>query len=381
MRSLLAAYRRIPASVRRTLSFGAKLGLTVGAFWLLLSHKIQDASGAWISTFEAIRRELPNIEARTFWTFCALAASIKFVGIGCSMWRWHTLLRAQGIRFPVWHIVGTFLIGRFLGTFLPSTIGLDGYKLWDAAHYSKRGVEAAAATAFEKPIGLLGIFASFLVAAPFGAHILGANRTIVLALTVPLSIAVIGGILTLLLYPRALVWLIRKVPGRSRKAHDVLERVANAAAAYRGKVGTMLFVLALSFGVHFTTAAMYFCTALAVGATGVTFWESTFASTVQIFATVAFPFTVGGEGIREIVHAFLLEAHMGAQKAVLAAALGFWAAEALTLFGGFFWLARRRGYRPRFVEVDGKPIELEERASDPGPEPSATNERALGVPA
>jgi hypothetical protein len=177
------------------------------------------------------------------------------------------------------------------------------------------------------------------------------------------------------------VWVVSKLPGKSGKARAVLERISSAAAAYRGKVRTMLAVLALSFGVHFTTAAMYFCTALAVGATGVTFWESTFASTVQIFATVVFPFTVGGEGIREIVHAFMLEAHMGAQKAVLSAALGFWAAEALTLFGGFFWLARRKGYKPRFVEVDGQPIDLTERPSDPGPEPAATSERAVGVPA
>jgi glycosyltransferase 2 family protein len=381
MRSLLSAYRRIPLGIRRIVSLLSKLGLTVAAFWLLLSHRVEDASGESITTFEAIRRELPGIDPRTFWTFCAMAAAIKFFGIGCSMMRWHTLLRAQGIRFPVWHIVGTFLIGRFLGTFLPSTIGLDGYKLWDAAHYSKRGVEAAAATAFEKPIGLLGIFASFLVAAPFGAHILGENRDLVLAITVPLSLGVIGGILTLLLFPRALVWLIRKVPGSSRKAHDILERIAHAASAYRGKVRMMLFVLALSFGVHFTTAAMYFCTALAVGATGVTFWESTFASTVQIFATVVFPFTMGGEGVREIVHAFLLEAHMGAQKAVLAAALGFWAAEALTLFGGFFWLARRRGYRPRFVEIDGQMLPPDVGASETSPEPAATSERAVGVPA
>ena len=381
MSSLRSVTRRIPPKVRRVVSFAVKIGLTVGAFWLLLSHKVQDPSGAWISTFEAIRRELPEIDGATFWTFCALAAAIKFVGIACSITRWHTLLKAQGIRFPLWHLIGTFLIGRFLGTFLPSTIGLDAYKLWDAAHFSKRGVEAAAATAFEKPIGLLGIFASFLVAAPFGAHILGANEGTVLAITVPLSICVIGGILGLLLWPRALVWLIRKVPGKSRKAHDMLERVSHAAAAYRGKVGTMAFVLVLSFGVHFTTAAMYFCTALAVGATGVTFWESTFASTVQIFATVAFPVTVGGEGVREIVHAFMLEAIIGAQKAVLSAALGFWAAEALTLFGGFFWLARRRGYHPRFVEVDGQPVTFDERASDPGPEPAPSAERIAGATA
>ncbi len=62
-----------------------------------------------------------------------------------------------------------------------------------------------------------------------------------------------------------------------------------------------------------------------------------------------------------------------------AAALGFWSAEALTLFGGFFWLARRRGYRPKFVLVDGQPVTVEERGSDPGPEAAPSSERIAGV--
>ncbi|MBI2892332.1 MAG: flippase-like domain-containing protein [Deltaproteobacteria bacterium] len=384
MMFVVRAWRKLPVGSRRLLSTLFKLALTAGAFYLLLAHEVRDPSGAWITTFEAIRRELPSIDVGVFWRFCLLAAAIKFVGISCSIWRWHTLLRGQGIRFPVWHLVGTFLIGRFLGTFLPSTIGLDGYKLWDAARWSRRGVEAAAATAVEKPLGLVGIFLSFLVAAPFGAHILGARSSTVLAITVPLAVLVIAVMLTLLLYPAAVQWAVARIPsGRSDRAKGILVRVSDAAAAYRGKVRMLFLVLAQSFSVHFTTAAMYFCTALAVGAAGtVTFWESTFASTVQIFATVVFPLTVGGEGIREIVHAYMLEAQMGAQKAVLAAALGFWSAEALTLFGGFFWLARRRGYRPKFVEVGGAMLDLDERPSDrtDGPGVSAANERVVSVP-
>ena len=60
--------------------------------------------------------------------------------------------------FNFWHIAGSFLIGRFLGTFLPSTVGLDSYKLYDAAKFSGHVVPTAAATAVEKVMGLSGIW-------------------------------------------------------------------------------------------------------------------------------------------------------------------------------------------------------------------------------
>ena len=58
-----------------------------------------------------------------------MATLVKFLGVFGNMYRWHLLLVGQGMRFPAGHIIGTFLIGRFLGTFMPSTIGLDGYRL------------------------------------------------------------------------------------------------------------------------------------------------------------------------------------------------------------------------------------------------------------
>jgi uncharacterized membrane protein YbhN (UPF0104 family) len=90
---------------------------------------------------------------------------------------------------------------------------------------------------------------------------------------------------------------------------------------------------------------------------GASFWQVTFASSIQIFATVMSPFTIAGEGIREIVQALLLAKHIGMSQSIISAALGFWAAEALTLTGAFFLWARKKDYSPAFVAVNGRRLD------------------------
>jgi hypothetical protein len=50
--------------------------------------------------------------------------------------------------------------------------------------------------------------------------------------------------------------------------------------------------------------------------------------------------------VREIVQTLLLAKKIGVSQSILSAALGFWAAEALTLVGGIVWWVRGRDYRP-----------------------------------
>src|SRR5216684_108750 len=114
-----------PASaVRGLLNTGLKILLTVAAFYLLLTHRVRTESGESVMALRAILDYLPQIQAAVFWRFTLIAFTVRCVGMFASMLRWYLLLRGQGIVFPVWHIVTTFLIGRFLGTSLPSTIGL-----------------------------------------------------------------------------------------------------------------------------------------------------------------------------------------------------------------------------------------------------------------
>lgn len=341
----------------RSLAFNVlKLVITVAAFWLLLSHEVRTDDGRHVTALRAIADYLPKIDPATFWQFVLLAAAIKFVGILASMYRWSLLLQGQGIHFPFGHVFGAFLIGRFLGTFLPSTVGLDGYKLYDAARFSGRTAAVTAATAVEKVLGIVGIFLTFLVAFPLGYDILGDRAALVGMVTVPLAVAVIGVFFLLAFRPTLVQAILTRVPFPGRaKIHGFLARTSDAAAVYRDQKLLLVNAAAQSFLVHFSTAAMYFFTALAIGAEHARFWEVTFASSIQIFATVISPFTIAGEGVREIVQTLLLAKKIGTSESIISAALGFWAAEALTLAGGWFWWRRGETYRPAWIILDGKP--------------------------
>jgi len=362
--ALKRGWDRIPKRGRSLFATGAKLAVTLGAFYLLLTHEVRTDDGRHVTALRAIIDYLPKIEAGTFWIFVALAAAIKFLGILASMYRWFLLLEGQGIRFPFAHIFGAFLTGRFLGTFLPSTVGLDGYKLYDAARFSGRGAAATAATAVEKVLGIVGMLLTFLITFPLGFEILGQRAAPVAAVTVPLALGMISAFFLLAFRPVLVQALITKVPfpGRSR-IRGFLERVSTAAAAYRNQKLLLVNAAVQSFAVHFCTAAMYFFTALAIGAVGARFWEVTFASTIQIFATVMSPFTIAGEGVREIVQALLLAKKIGTTESIISAALGFWAAEALTLAGVWFWWRRGASYRPAYVLIDGERLESSSRVS------------------
>jgi arylsulfatase A-like enzyme/uncharacterized membrane protein YbhN (UPF0104 family) len=345
--------------LRAALRFAVKLVLTVGAFYLLLMHHVTDADGNRVTTFTVIRGFLPNIDIRLFFEFVLLATAIKMIGILASMARWWLLLRGQGIDLPFRHIAGSFLIGRFLGTFLPSTIGLDGYKLYDAARFSGRSVEASGATLVEKIIGFTGIFVTYLVAMPFGVSIFGERAMQIALLTTPVALAPL--LLAFLVFawpgPRLVDGIAARLPAGPYRGF--LDRLTGAVTAYRGKPGTILLVALLSFVVHFTTAAMYFFTALAIGVTAAeaSFWQVTFASIIQILATVLSPFTIAGEGIREIAQYYLVSHLMGPAEAIVSAALGFWAAEAVTLVGGIIWWVRGDSYVPGFCRVNGRQVD------------------------
>ncbi|MBW2398613.1 MAG: sulfatase-like hydrolase/transferase [Deltaproteobacteria bacterium] len=335
-----------------------KAWVTIRVFWLLLGHPVTMEDGSRVAAGRLVMDTLTNLDPGTFWTFVALATGIKFIGILASMYRWRLLLFGQSIVLPFRHIFGSFLIGRFIGTFLPSTAGLDGYKLYDAARFSGKTIEVTATTALEKVIGFSGIFLSFLVALPFGIKIFGENARLIAMLTVPFCLGLIAALMLVLWYPGLIQWALEHlpIPGKARLEGLVL-RVSHSAAAYRGKRALVIQAFALSFVVHFSTAAMYYFTALAISAENAEFWPIAFGSSIQILATVLSPFTIAGEGIREAAQLVLLGNMIGPDKAIVSAALGFWAAEAMTLFGGIFWWIRKPDYTPAYCLVDGEQVD------------------------
>ena len=340
-----------------------KLYLTVRMVWLLLAWPMKTESGEVVPAWHLVLAVLRQIDARTFWSFAAVGAVIRFSGVLASMVRWQLVLLGQGIEFPFRHIFGAFLIGRAIGFFLPSTAGLDAYKLYDASRLSGRTVEATAGTVLEKVLGVTGIFLTFLVALPFGYTIFGENAKAVVAVTVPMSIGIIGGLLLVLWYPALVQWVLARlpIPGKARLEGVVL-RISNATAAYRDRKGLVLGMLFMSFLIHFTTASMYYFMAIAVGAGAqAVYWPIVFGSAIQIFATVIGP-TIGGLGVREAAQLLTVGALIGPGAAIVSATLGFWVGEVPTLFGFLFWMVRGDDYRPAYCRVNGDQVDYEEAA-------------------
>jgi len=360
--------RGLAIGSRRTVDLVAKSLFTVVGIMALLRHPIDVGSGERLPIYDAIVEYLPTVDARTFVVFAILAMMIKALGVVCSAYAWHLLLVGQGIRYPFWSAIMTaFLIGRFIGTFLPSTIGLDGYTLYEAGRYSDQWSRAVTAKALEKFIGITGLFLGMVLTLPFGYQVLvhvteqvGRPQA---APVLAALIAVIGGgvsiaVIAVLVWPvlvsRLLSLIGRLLPGGVRAQIEGLNR---AVSAYRGQVGLLFAALFSKFMTHFTTAVVYYFTALAIGVAGAEFWPIVFGSTIQIVATLFSP-TIAGEGAREAFQALLLSKHLGGvAQAVLSAALGFMAAEAATLWGGAFLWVRKPGWRPAFTYVDGEQVD------------------------
>jgi uncharacterized protein (TIRG00374 family) len=340
-----------------------KLYLTVRMVWLLLAWPMKMEDGQVAPAWQLVLDVIQNIDAFTFFSFLLIGAGIRFVGIMGSMLRWQLVLRGQSIEMPFQHIFGAFLIGRAIGFFLPSTAGLDAYKLYDAARFSGKTVEVTAGTVLEKVLGVTGIFLTFLVALPFGISIFGENATAFALVSIPMAAGIIGVLLTVLWFPGLVQWGIENIPipGKAR-LESIVMRISNASAAYRDKKGLVLAMLFLSFGVHFTTAVMYYFMALAVGASETAaFWPIIFGSAIQIFATVIGP-TIGGMGVREVAQALTIGSVIGVGPAILSATVGFWVGEFPTIFGFIFWFIRGDAYRPGYCRVDGEQVDYDEAA-------------------
>jgi len=358
-----------------------KLYLTVRMVWLLLLWPVDDGAGGRTLAWNLILDQLGRIDAGVFWTFAAIGAAVRFLGVLASMYRWQLVLRGQRIELPFWHILGAFLIGRAIGFFLPSTAGLDAYKLYDAARFSGRSVEVTAGTVLEKVLGVTGIFLTYLVALPFGMSIFGDNALLVASITVPLALGIIGALLALLWFPGLVQWVIENLPLPAKaQLSGIVTRTAQATAAYRNEKRLVLMMLLMSFFVHFFTAAMYFFMAIAVGASmELAFWPVVFGSSIQIFATVIGP-TIGGIGIREAAQVLTLGSLLGLSVAAVSATLGFWVGEVPTLFGFLFWFARGKDYRPAYCRVDGEQVDYEEAAAAAAKLQTDAERAALGTP-
>jgi uncharacterized protein (TIRG00374 family) len=334
---------------KNILSWVLRIVISLGLFALLFTRFVDP---------KQVVAELAGVSV----TWLLVALLVQAGAIYSSIWRWQVLLRGQGLLIPHRHLVSTFLIGRFFGTFLPSTIGLDAYRTFDVARRAKATTEALAVLAVEKLIGFFALSTLVLVTLPAGLGYLPIQVLgfIFLVFCVPVTIS-----FTLLLEPRLVMRLLDLPFPFKKKLEGKLRQAADAVAIYRSQKRLLLLAVLCGISVHLCTTLVYYCTARAINAP-VALYDVLFVGPLIITATVGLP-SIGGEGVREFTAVGLL-ARIGVSEssAFVLGHLGFWAGMVISLAGGFIYALRPASYRPIIQSVRREQASLT-TASQPNP--------------
>jgi hypothetical protein len=286
--------------------------------------------------------EVRTLDLAVFVPWVLFATFIKFLGIMANIVRWQVLLAGQNLRFGFGWLTASYFIGRFFGIVMPSTLGLDGWRLYDTIRVSRKPVECTTVLAIERITGLVGLLATILLFMPF-ADLRGRGIADVLqAMAVPLGAAMLFGLM-LLVRPELFVPVIRLIP--VARVRTFLDSAVRSATAYSTRRGTLLVALFCAVFGQITTMAMYFGNAMALQVEGVTMLQVFYAAAVMTLFTFLIP-TAAGEGVREFMFVDLLGGRVPTAKAFLIGHVGFWIEKLLLSFqGGVFLLWAPKSYQ------------------------------------
>lgn len=328
---------------RKILAFAVKLAVTVGLFVLLFRPQTfwlrPDFWGDTI-TLRGLLHEIRSVETHNLAFWMSFAALVRLGGILCGVVRWRLLLRGQGIDIPFGYAAQSWFVGRAIGMFLPGTIGLDGYRLYDSIRYTGEATRCTTVIAVEKLTGFIALTLLVFITFPMGYGVLHFRWPVVALCMTVFGVFVIVSLL-LLLYPRVIRVLVAVIPAPPR-IQSKLDKIGAAVAAYGGNRSLLLWAVFYGILVHAAICLMFFGVMSAIRAENTTVFDIFFVSPLMIWGTVLGP-SVGGEGIREIVWTTFLGAKSGTTKAFLIGHLGWWAGDVPPfLIGLAVFLIRKR---------------------------------------
>ncbi|MBI5490828.1 MAG: flippase-like domain-containing protein [Deltaproteobacteria bacterium] len=327
-------------SAKKIVGFGVKLLVSFGLVAFVLYKIGQQAE------WDQLKDRLAAIDPG--WTTLAVLAQLA--AMACTLGRWKLLLDGQQMVVPWKHLLGAFMIGRFIGTFTPSTIGLDGYRMYDIAKHSGKVAPAVSVILVEKVIGFFVLSVLVLATLPWGFDILPTSTLSAVAVLylIPVTLS-----LVLLVKPSLIQRLLGVFFRPGTKLGKKVETAAAAVTTYEAQRGKLLRAVALGFPVHIFSIFIFIFTGYAIGAP-VSVTEMLFVGPLVITATVL-PISLSGLGVREAAFIYLLtKAGVTTTEAALLSFLGYVIGRAISMAGGVVWLARRIGYK---VEITGKAME------------------------
>jgi uncharacterized protein (TIRG00374 family) len=297
-----------------------------------------------------------SLRHQPVWFLAALLVQIG--AISFSILRWKVLLAGQELDVPWSHATKTFLVGRFLGTFTPTGIGLEAYKAYDIARYTGRAEASVSVVLIEKlvctffSLGLL-----VLVTLPF---FIGALEAKFLYAFGAFFAALLVLALVLLFSPGALRAILKIRFPLKAKLEKPLGRLVDAFTVYSRRKGSLVAAVLLGLLVYLFWFLTYYANNLALGA-GLSLEQVLKVGPLTQIATMI-PLSIAGIGLREGAFMGLLEL-LGAMEGttaetrtamMLSATMVYFVSISLNIIGAAIFLTRRTDYKRRMEEMKEK---------------------------
>src|SRR5437667_2284690 len=251
--------------------------------------------------------------ARLQWIGAGMLA--YFVVEVAAAFRWHILLKVQGIRLTFPRLSGLFLIGMFYNQFLPGGTGGDIIKSYLLLKETDKKAGALLAGVFDRFIGLVALVAITVTLVSMRFDLLSQTyetRRYLWFLLILLSISIASLLVSFVVSGFNLFHLLPdKFPGREK-----LIEIAAAYHLYARHWFATLSAFSASLVAHLATFMTFLCAAYALRADVIV---TNFFAVMPIERTIsALPISFAGVGLREKVLQIMLHGLCGVPEAVAA---------------------------------------------------------------
>lgn len=258
------------------------------------------------------------------WPWIVLSFAVVNACMFVSALKWQLLLNAQHIRLSFTRVLSFYYVGLFANNFLPSSIGGDAMRIYDAARASGKAGEAAASVVMERLLASLALAFTAAVAVMLRPDYRG--NGLFLWLTGGIAVFCLAATVILFAWPfnengPVGRWLCRL--SRYKKEPQVLFGVMLLSFLFQGLLVVSNIFIFKALGVDIPLPVHFFYIPL-------------------IMAATMLPASVNGIGIREGMYAMLYGLAGVEPATAVACSLLFWALVTVASLAGGIILAARK---------------------------------------
>jgi glycosyltransferase 2 family protein len=234
-------------------------------------------------------------------SFFVLALFLAGLEKALLAYKWNVLLAAKKISLPFLKILKTCYLSSFIGTFLPSSLGVDLVRIYSLYRHNSKVGESISSVFVDRIIALFALFTVVLTSALLFPRVI--SNSSILSSTVIMLICLTLFVVILLnrsLIRMAGVTLNIITPERSRTN---LRETYNAFSEYTKSKVALFYVLMLSFVFQITRILIVYFVYRSIGEATHIIYFFIFVPVVTVLTML--PISVSGIGIREGAFVYL----------------------------------------------------------------------------